>query len=274
MKPAPFDYHAPRSVDEAVELLAAHGDDAKILAGGQSLVPAMNFRLARPAVLVDINRIAELDFCATSDGVLRIGALARHARFERAGDRRPARHAARRRGALHRPSADPRARHVRRQPRARRPRRRMVRGGGDARCRDPGAWHGWRADDRRRGVLPLDLHDRAAARRADHRGAPAAARAGLALRLCRVQPARGRLRVGHGAGGAAPGRRRASPRRGSGSAAPATGRCGSARPSGPSRARCPAPRRWPKRGAIAAARGRAVRGSARDGRLSARPGPR
>jgi aerobic carbon-monoxide dehydrogenase medium subunit len=84
MKPAPFDYHAPRSVDEAVELLAAHGDEAKILAGGQSLVPAMNFRLARPAVLVDINRIAELDFCTTTDGALRIGALARHARFERA----------------------------------------------------------------------------------------------------------------------------------------------------------------------------------------------
>jgi carbon-monoxide dehydrogenase medium subunit len=83
MKPAPFDYHAPRSVDEAVELLAAHGDDAQVLAGGQSLVPAMNFRLARPAVLVDINRVAELDFCAVSDGALRIGALVRHARFER-----------------------------------------------------------------------------------------------------------------------------------------------------------------------------------------------
>jgi carbon-monoxide dehydrogenase medium subunit len=83
MKPAPFDYHAPRSVDEAVGLLAAHGDDAKVLAGGQSLVPAMNFRLARPAVLVDINRIAELDFCAASDGKLRIGALTRHVRFER-----------------------------------------------------------------------------------------------------------------------------------------------------------------------------------------------
>jgi carbon-monoxide dehydrogenase medium subunit len=83
MKPAPFDYHAPRSVAEALELLVAHGDDAKVLAGGQSLVPAMNFRLARPAVLVDINRIAELDFCATSDGALRIGALTRHVRFER-----------------------------------------------------------------------------------------------------------------------------------------------------------------------------------------------
>jgi carbon-monoxide dehydrogenase medium subunit len=83
MKPAPFDYHAPRSVAEAIELLAAHGDDAKVLAGGQSLVPAMNFRLARPAVLVDINRIGELDFCSTTDGALRIGALTRHVRFER-----------------------------------------------------------------------------------------------------------------------------------------------------------------------------------------------
>jgi carbon-monoxide dehydrogenase medium subunit len=83
MKPAPFDYHAPRSIAEAVALLAAHGDEAKVLAGGQSLVPAMNFRLARPAVVVDINRIAELDFCTTTDGALRIGALTRHVRFER-----------------------------------------------------------------------------------------------------------------------------------------------------------------------------------------------
>lgn len=83
MKPAPFDYHAPRTVAEAIELLAAHGDDAKVLAGGQSLVPAMNFRLARPAVLVDINRIGELDFCSTGGGALRIGALTRHVRFER-----------------------------------------------------------------------------------------------------------------------------------------------------------------------------------------------
>jgi aerobic carbon-monoxide dehydrogenase medium subunit len=83
MKPAPFNYHAPRSIAEAVALLAAHGDEAKVLAGGQSLVPAMNFRLARPGVVVDINRIAELDFCTTTDGALRIGALARHVRFER-----------------------------------------------------------------------------------------------------------------------------------------------------------------------------------------------
>ena len=61
MKPAPFDYHRPASADEALALLAEHGYDAKLLAGGQSLVPAMNFRLAAPAVLIDLNRIPGLD---------------------------------------------------------------------------------------------------------------------------------------------------------------------------------------------------------------------
>jgi carbon-monoxide dehydrogenase medium subunit len=82
MKPAAFTYHAPRSLDEALALLAAHGDEGKVLAGGQSLVPAMNFRLARPAVLIDINRIATLDFLSEEDGWLRIGALTRHLAFE------------------------------------------------------------------------------------------------------------------------------------------------------------------------------------------------
>lgn len=82
MKPVAFDYFAPRTVDHAVDLLAEHGEEGKILAGGQSLVPAMNFRLARPAALIDINRIAALDYVREEDGALRIGALARHARFE------------------------------------------------------------------------------------------------------------------------------------------------------------------------------------------------
>ncbi|MEM8934226.1 MAG: FAD binding domain-containing protein, partial [Acidobacteriota bacterium] len=60
MKPPAFDYFAPNTVDEALALLAEHGDEAKVLAGGQSLVPAMNFRLARPSVLVDLNRIDAL----------------------------------------------------------------------------------------------------------------------------------------------------------------------------------------------------------------------
>jgi aerobic carbon-monoxide dehydrogenase medium subunit len=82
MKPAAFQYFAPRSLDEALDLLAAHGEEGKVLAGGQSLVPAMNFRLARPRSLVDINRIATLDYVREEDATLRIGALARHARFE------------------------------------------------------------------------------------------------------------------------------------------------------------------------------------------------
>jgi aerobic carbon-monoxide dehydrogenase medium subunit len=82
MKPAPFAYFAPRTVHHALDLLAEHGDEGKILAGGQSLVPAMNFRLARPSALIDINRIDGLDYVRQEDGGLRIGALARHVRFE------------------------------------------------------------------------------------------------------------------------------------------------------------------------------------------------
>ena len=84
MKPAPFAYQAPASLEAALELLARHGGDAKILAGGQSLIPVMNFRLAEPALLVDINRLAELDFIrADEDGTLRIGAMTRQRRLER-----------------------------------------------------------------------------------------------------------------------------------------------------------------------------------------------
>jgi len=84
LKPAPFEYQAPATLDAALDLLARHGGDAKILAGGQSLIPVMNFRLAEPAFLVDINRIPELDFVRRGeDGTLRIGALARHRRLER-----------------------------------------------------------------------------------------------------------------------------------------------------------------------------------------------
>ncbi|MCY4519067.1 MAG: FAD binding domain-containing protein [Acidimicrobiaceae bacterium] len=77
MKPAPFSFVAPESLDEVVEALARHGDDARILAGGQSLVPLMNLRLARPEVLVSINRCRELDYIAVSDDRLVVGALVR-----------------------------------------------------------------------------------------------------------------------------------------------------------------------------------------------------
>jgi carbon-monoxide dehydrogenase medium subunit len=82
MKPAPFRYYRARSADEAVSLLAELGDDAKLIAGGQSLVAMMNFRLARPAALVDIGRLAELRYVRVHDGELRIGALALHRDLE------------------------------------------------------------------------------------------------------------------------------------------------------------------------------------------------
>ena len=84
MKPAPFTYHLPGTVDEAAALLAAHaGEDARVLAGGQSLVPTMAFRLARPAHLIDINRVLGLEEIAANAESLSIGALARHCDFHR-----------------------------------------------------------------------------------------------------------------------------------------------------------------------------------------------
>ena len=82
MKPPPFAYECPTEVGDAVALLAAHGEDARPLAGGQSLVPLLNFRLARPAVLVDLNRIEALSSVAVEGGTLRIGAMARQAAVE------------------------------------------------------------------------------------------------------------------------------------------------------------------------------------------------
>lgn len=79
MKPAPFDYLRPRTLEEALEALAAD-EGAKVLAGGQSLVPLLSMRLAAPGRLVDINALPGLDDIATSDNKVRVGALARHAR--------------------------------------------------------------------------------------------------------------------------------------------------------------------------------------------------
>jgi len=82
MKPAPFQYHAPRTVDEALDLLAKFaGDDGRVLAGGQSLVPTMAFRLSRPKHLIDINGVKDLDTIEVRDGKLCIGAGVRHAAF-------------------------------------------------------------------------------------------------------------------------------------------------------------------------------------------------
>jgi carbon-monoxide dehydrogenase medium subunit len=83
MYPASFEYVAPASLEEALDTLGRHGDDAKVLAGGQSLIPLMKLRLAAPRVVVDINRLPGLDTLATGDGGLRIGALVRHKTCER-----------------------------------------------------------------------------------------------------------------------------------------------------------------------------------------------
>ena len=82
MIPGPFDYFAPSTVDEAVSLLSDHGPDARVLAGGQSLIPMMKLRLAEPPVLVDLNRVEGLDGIEERAGHLRIGAMTRHAALE------------------------------------------------------------------------------------------------------------------------------------------------------------------------------------------------
>lgn len=83
MKPAPFQYFAPTTVEEAVELLARYGSEAKVLAGGQSLIPMLNFRLTAPAVLIDLNCIPNLFYIRHKEGNLAIGAMTRQSTIER-----------------------------------------------------------------------------------------------------------------------------------------------------------------------------------------------
>jgi carbon-monoxide dehydrogenase medium subunit len=83
VKPAPFGYSRPSSVDEALDILAEHGAHAKVLAGGQSLLPLLSMRLAAPGHLVDINRLASLSYVQCDADGVRVGALTRHAELER-----------------------------------------------------------------------------------------------------------------------------------------------------------------------------------------------
>lgn len=83
MKPAAFDYLAVETVEAALEAKSEHGDEGRFLAGGQSLVPAMNFRMAEPAVLIDLNRIPDLNYIRHDGAALRIGALARYRALQR-----------------------------------------------------------------------------------------------------------------------------------------------------------------------------------------------
>lgn len=82
MKPAPFEYHVPDSIEQALDLMSQHADEAKILAGGQSLVSAMNFRVIQPSVVIDLNRVAELSYIHAEGNVIRVGAMARERHLE------------------------------------------------------------------------------------------------------------------------------------------------------------------------------------------------
>ena len=82
MKPARFDYHQPATIEEAIALLARYGGEAKLLAGGPSLMPLMNFRLARPAALIDLNAIAALAYIREDDGHIMFGAMTRQRTIE------------------------------------------------------------------------------------------------------------------------------------------------------------------------------------------------
>lgn len=86
MKPVPFEYHRPGSLEEVLDLLGRHGGEAKILAGGQSLVPMMNYRIARPGHIVDINGLDELAYIRADNGHLAIGALTRQSDLEDSPD--------------------------------------------------------------------------------------------------------------------------------------------------------------------------------------------
>ena len=137
MKPAPFVRHVPKTLDEAVNILAdVAPQDGRVLAGGQSLVPIMAFRLAKPAHLVDINEVEGLDRIDSDGTTLAIGACVRHAAFHKPVDRQSARAASRHRRPPHRALSDPHARHVLRQPRACRSLVGMVPHRRDARCHD------------------------------------------------------------------------------------------------------------------------------------------
>jgi carbon-monoxide dehydrogenase medium subunit len=91
VKPAPFEYFAPTSIEELVSLLEQHGDEAKLLAGGQSLIALLALRLATPSVIIDLNRVAGLDYLSEDGDEIRVGALARHRAVEKrfATDRCP-----------------------------------------------------------------------------------------------------------------------------------------------------------------------------------------
>ena len=225
MKLPPFDYACPATIPEAVQLLASH-DDAKAIAGGQSLMPMLAFRLAHPTLAgrpAQARRAARDQDFGPRRRARRHGALARHRGRRAARDRASA---AQGRGRACGALSDPQSRHGRRQHRARRSGRRDARHRGDLRRRDRGGRQIRRARDPGRRFLPGPADDRAHIRRDHHRG-PAAGLAGApALGLPGIRPPPRRFRHGRRGGVLRPGRERPRAQRACrASSASPTGRC-------------------------------------------------
>ena len=207
MKPPPFDYCCPETLEEALALLAEHGEAAKVIAGGQSLVPMLNLRALHPAVLIDINRLPGLDYVTLEDGQLRIGALA-PSQGGAGGGCRPRGVALDGCGlSLCLPRSDPQSRYAVRQPLPQRPGVGDAGGGGRERRGDGVAERRRHAHRQGRGLFHRHAFHGGRGERATRRG-PRAAGAGRPGRgLSRGEPAQGRLRLrGRGRDGRACGR--------------------------------------------------------------------
>ena len=254
MIPASFDYHAPASLPEALALLAKYGDDAKVLSGGQSLLPLLKLRLGPAGHLVDIGRIPGLEYIREEGGMLKIGGRTRESALEHSELVKARYPILARHGEGDRRSAGAEPGHRGRQPGPRRPGQRPP--GDDARPARPGGGHRaeGRADDPDRAVLHRSLPDRAQARRDPDRDPHSRAPRPLRRRLREAGAQGGRLRHRRRCGaGDAGGRRDGG--EGRASASPTSARRPSAAPTprrtspGRNPTRRPSPRRrsWRRR---------------------------
>ena len=228
MKLPPFEYACPTTLPEAVELLASHDGDAKAIAGGQSLMPMLAFRLAQPALLVDLRKLADLRGIRISERGVTLGAMVRWRDIEDDERLRQRASAAQGRGRPCRALSDPQSRHRRRQHRACRS------GGGNAgdrddlRRRDRRRRKVRRARDPGRRFLSGSADDGADARRDHRRNPPARMARRPALGIPGIRPPPRRFRHGGGRRFLRPGRARQSAQRPCrGHRGRPIGRCGS-----------------------------------------------
>ena len=212
MKPPPFDYCCPETLEEALALLAEHGDEAKVIAGGQSLVPMLNLRALHPGVLIDIKpsagprlhrpggRAAQDRRAGAAQGGAGLGGRGRGLAADGRGL------------SVRFPRADPQSRHPLRQSLPQRPGVRDAGGGAGERCGDGAAEHGRHAHRRCGGLLHRHAFHGGRGQRASGRSPRAASAGRPGRRLSRGEPAQGRLRL-RGRGRDAPGRGRRLHRR-------------------------------------------------------------